>query len=116
MPSAPRLGLRLPSILILSGLLVSGCVTTPPMPVIQAALKCGPLVPQSYRAPVPPVPLLRHDADAGDALTALDGQTAALDRANGRTADVIAIVDTCDKRSAEVFEALKPKRPWWKVF
>jgi len=29
---------------------------------------------------------------------------------------VIAMVDTCDKRSAEVFDALQPKRPWWKVW
>lgn len=113
MRSAPRRGLMPLSILSLSAALVSGCATSPPMPVVLTALKCGPLIPPSYRRPVPPVPLIRPDATAGDALTALDGQTAALDQANGRTADVIAIVDTCDKRSAEVFEALRPK-PWWR--
>lgn len=58
--------------------------------------------------------LLPPDADAGTALNRLDGQTAKLDLANGRTTDVIAITDACDKRSAEVFEALQPKRKWWK--
>lgn len=116
MRSAPRRGLLTASIMILSAALVAGCVTTPRMPVILAALKCGPLVPESYRRPVPPAPLLRPDATAGDALTALDGQTAALDKANGRTSDVIAIVETCDRRSVEVFTALQPRRPWWNVW
>jgi hypothetical protein len=41
-----------------------------------------------------------------------DGQTAKLELANGRTKDVIAIVDACDKRADEVARQLKPKR-WW---
>lgn len=44
---------------------------------------------------------------------ALSDQTAALDLANGRTADVIAIAEACDKRAAEVAEKLEPKRKWW---
>jgi hypothetical protein len=43
---------------------------------------------------------------------ALDGQTARLEQSNGRTADVIAITEACDARSAEVAEQLKPKK-WW---
>ena len=113
MRSAPRRGLMLPLILSLSGALVSGCASTPPMPVILAALKCGPLIPESYRKPVAPVALLPPDADAGAALSALDGQTSKLDLANDRTSDVVAMVDACDKRSAEVFDALQPKRKWW---
>lgn len=116
MRSAPRRGLLTASILILLASLVAGCATTLPTPVILAALKCGPLVPESYRRPVPPTPLLRPDATAGDALTALDGQTAALDQANGRTGDLVQIIDACDKRSAEVFTALQPKRKWWKAW
>jgi hypothetical protein len=46
----------------------------------------------------------------------LDGQTGQLDQANGRTADVIAIAEACDRRSAEVLAALQPKRPWWRLF
>jgi hypothetical protein len=114
MRSDTRRGLRRLLTLSLFGALASGCATTPPMPVMLAALKCGPLIPESYRHPVSPAPLLPPDATAGDALTALDGQTASLDRANSRTTDVIAIVDACDKRSAEVAQALKPKRPFWK--
>ena len=93
--------------------LVSGCAGTLPMPAILAALSCGPLIGQSYRLPVPPVALLAHDATAGAALVALDGQTAALGMANARTGDVIQIAESCDRRSAEVVQALKP-RPWWK--
>jgi hypothetical protein len=86
------------------------------MPVMLAALKCGPLIPESYRRPVSPAPLLPPDATAGDALTALDGQTAALDQANRHTADAIAIAEACDKRAAEIVEAMTPKRRWWRVF
>jgi hypothetical protein len=49
-------------------------------------------------------------------LVALDGQTGRLEQSNARTADVIAIAEACDKRAAEVAAALKPKRPWWRVF
>jgi len=55
------------------------------------------------------------DGTAGGLALALDGQTARLDRANGRTADIIAMVDACDKRAAEVVEALKPKKSWWRL-
>lgn len=85
------------------------------MPVMFSALQCAPLIPQSYRQPVPPAALLPPDATAGDALAALDGTTAALDTANGHTADVIAITEACDKRSAEVAASLKPK-PWWRFW
>jgi hypothetical protein len=49
---------------------------------------------------VAPVPLPAADAAAGDILAALDGQTGRLDLANQRTADVIAVVEACDRRSA----------------
>jgi hypothetical protein len=86
------------------------------MPVMLGALKCAPLVPESYRQPVKPAPLLRPDATAGEALDALNGTTASLDQANDRTTDVISIVEACDKRSAEVTASLTQKKPWWKLF
>jgi len=85
----------------------------PVTPTLLSALRCGPLIPPSYRLPVPPVALLAHDATAGAALVALDGQTAALGMANARTGDIIQIAEACDRRSAEVVQALK-HRPWWR--
>jgi hypothetical protein len=41
---------------------------------------------------------------------ALNQQTANLDRANGRTADVIAITEACDRRQEAVVKALTKKR------
>ena len=112
-PSSPRRALAFVSILALSAPALAGCVGTVRTPIMLAALKCGPLIPQSYRKPVPPADLPPPDATAGDLFGALDGQTAALDQANGRTADVIAITEACDKRQAEVMEAVAPKRGWW---
>lgn len=51
----------------------------------------------------------------GDWIAFADRQTAALEKANGRTADTVAIVKKCEARDAQVAKALKP-RPWWKVF
>jgi hypothetical protein len=97
---------------------LAGCAGTPPTLTILAALKCGPLIPDSYRKPVPgtPRPSPQAPLTAGTLAAALDGQTGQLDLANGRTADVIAITETCDRRTAEVAKALEPKRPWWKVW
>jgi len=107
--------LRLLSMTPLAALaLCAGCASTPPLPAILPALKCAPAIPGSYREPVRSVPLATLDGTAGGLALALDGQTARLDRANGRTADIIAMVDACDKRAAEVVEALKPKKRWWR--
>lgn len=81
---------------------------------ILPALRCASLIPQTYRGDLPGVGPLGPNATVGDLATKLDEQTMNLKRANGRTSDVIAIVDACDQRQAEVAEALKP-RPWWKL-
>lgn len=99
-------------ILLSSTLCVGGCAGTVSTVTIQTALKCGPMIPESYRKPVPGVPLPPKAASVGQIGDALDGQTRNLDTANGRTADVIAITEACDARSAEVAEQLKPKK-WW---
>lgn len=112
-----RLSFRLPvracALIPLSLLpLTGGCAGTLPTPVILTALQCGPLIPPSYRSPVRPVPLLKGDATVADALDALDGQTMRLEQANGRTADVIAMTEACDARSAQVAKQLRPRK-WW---
>lgn len=61
---------------------------------------------------MPGTPRPPSDADAGDLATALDGQTTQLDRANGRSSDLIAIADTCQTRQQAVLEALNPP-PWY---
>jgi hypothetical protein len=40
--------------------------------------------------------------------TALDGQTAQLDQASGRVADLVAITDACEKHQAAVSASLEP--------
>lgn len=86
----------------------------PQRPAILAALRCGPLIPPSYRLPVKsaalPGPTVGELAAFGDA------QTAKLDLANQRTADAIAITEACDARADRVRAALDPPRPWWKFW
>ncbi|HZR87919.1 MAG TPA: hypothetical protein VFB02_14005 [Bradyrhizobium sp.] len=107
----PR-ALRTPLILLCCAPLASGCVSTRLTPPILAALDCASLIPQSYRSPVPPAPLISTNATAGEALIALDAQTTQLDQANGRTADLIAIADSCGQRQAAILKALDPS-PWY---
>lgn len=78
--------------------------------------RCGDQIPPSYRQPVRGVGLLSSQATAGEATGKLDGQTAALDVSNGRTADVIGIVDRCDARNAEAAAKLQPRKRMLGVF
>ena len=50
------------------------------------------------------------DANAGALWISLDEQTARLEMANGRTADVTAIVDRCEAERAKALAA--PKTLW----
>jgi hypothetical protein len=74
------------------------------------------MVPRSYRTDVPGVGTLPAGATVGDLAVALDGEAMRRSQANGRTSDVIAMIDACDQRSAEVLEALKPKRKRFILF
>lgn len=56
------------------------------------------------------------DAKAGGLWAALDAQTDRLDRANGRTSDVIAIADNCQAQQLKTQQQLQPRRPWWKLW
>lgn len=112
MPSPKRPALTRCSILALCSVSMTGCLGTMPIVTTLAALDCASLIPPTYRRPVPPVPLLRVGATVGELGSALDGQTGRLDKANGRTADLVAIADTCQAQQAKVLAELKAK-PWW---
>lgn len=110
MPLLKPLALRRLSTLSVIACLLSACAGTPPTPLILAALKCGGGIPPSYREPVAGVALSSIGGTLGSHDQALDGQTARLDQANGRTADVIHVVDDCDKRNAELLKSVQPKK------
>lgn len=55
---------------------------------------------------VPGVPLLPKDATDGILGERLDSQTANLDKANGRTKDLVNIIESCDKRNEEIVKEL----------
>ena len=65
------------------------------------AFSCSALIPQAYRTPVAPTPLPGSDATAGGLWIALDDQTARLDQANGRVADVLDIEQQCEAAQAK---------------
>jgi hypothetical protein len=95
-------------------LVVAGCVVTPITPMTLAALDCAGMIQANDRQRIKPVPLPPSDAKTGEIWDGLDGQTAKLDKANGRGDDVVAKFDACQKRQAEVLAKLTAKRPWWK--
>jgi len=116
MRSSRLRALTLGSILLSSSALTAGCAGTVSTPVYLAAQRCSDQIPPSYRKPVSGVGLLSPEATAGEATAKLDGQTAALDTANGRVSDVIGIVDRCDARNAEAAAKLAPKRKRFGLF
>jgi hypothetical protein len=71
------------------------------MPPIPPAFSCAAMVPDNDRQPVAPTPLPAAEATAGALWIALDDQTARLDQANGRTADVLSITQRCENERAK---------------
>lgn len=114
MPSSRLRALARLSILASIPLSCAACAHGPPRPAILAALKCGPLIPDSYRQPVKSAPL--PGPTAGELAAFGDSEAAKLELANQRQADTVAIVDKCDQRATELEAALQPPRPWWKIF
>lgn len=92
---------------------MTGCATSTPILNVVAAFPCADLVPAAYRRPVQGAQPLAVGATLGDAGAAIIEERAGRVIANGRTADVIAIVEACDRRAEKVATALQPK-PWWK--
>lgn len=91
MPLAPMLR----SIPLFAMLVCAACVGAPPIVATPSA--CSSLLPDSWRAPVEGVPLPEGNV-VGDWIAAFDGQTGQLDKANGRTADAIGIIERCEAR------------------
>src|SRR5579864_3201259 len=83
-------------ILLSLPLSMTGCAGIQLTPPILAAIKCGPLIPQSDRQPIPSPGQLPIDASPREALIHDDRAIEALNRANGQTHDVLKIVDVCD--------------------
>ena len=61
-------------------------------PLVLAAVKCGTYIPETYRKPVMGVTPLAKGSTVGDLGAKLDSQTNNLDRANGRTGDLVSLV------------------------
>ncbi len=116
MPSPKRRDLRRLSIPLLLPLSIAGCVTTPLSPPILDALNCARLIPPSYRSPVPSAGLLGPTETVGALAVRYDAQTAALDRANGRTDDLVQLADLCQAQQQAVLKALNPPAPWWRFW
>ncbi len=92
--------------ILLTPLLLAGCVTTGPIIASQSA--CSTIIPDSWRSPVPGAPLPAGE-DVGDWVAFGDAQTGQLDKANGRTADSIGIVERCEQRDREAIRKSRPK-------
>lgn len=91
----PQRMLMLPMLLA-----VMACAGSPP--IVASPSACSSLIPDSWRTPVEGAPI---PEEAGDALTQLKAwigfgvrQTGQLDKANGRAADALAIVERCEAR------------------
>lgn len=85
-------------------------------PLVLAAIECAPLVPQSYREKLQGVGPLPQGATIGTLADRLDEQTSNLDRANGRTSDVIGLIDACDKRNKGIIRELVPEKQWYEIW
>lgn len=69
---------------------------------------CSTLIPDSWREAVPGAPLPKGDT-VGEWVTFGDAQTGQLDKANGRTADTVGIIERCEKRDAAAVKKARPK-------
>lgn len=80
---------------------LQACAGAPPIVATPGA--CSTLLPDSWRAPIPGAPL-PEGGTVGEWIAFADAQTGQLDKANGRTADAIAIVGRCEARDAEALK------------
>ena len=98
-------GLMVPLLLSSSLVLTAGCASTNQRLAV-LAIECSSSIPAETRAKVAGVKPLAAGATVGDLAGALDTQTANLDKANGSKADIVSIVEMCDKRNKEVVKIL----------
>lgn len=107
MPSRMLPALARASILLSTLPAVGGCATTKLSAPALPAFSCAALIPPGLRQPVAPTALPPADTTAGALWIALDDQTARLDQANGRTADVVAITQQCEAERAKLTPSAK---------
>lgn len=91
---------------LLAMLACAACAGGPP--IVASASACSSLIPGSWREPVPGAPLPKGDV-VGDWIAFGDAQTGQLDKANGRTADTIGIIERCERRDAAAIKRARPK-------
>ena len=104
-------GLMLRSILPCAMLALPGCVAAPPIVATPAA--CSSLLPSQWKDGVAGAPLPAGN-EVGDWISFGDAQTAQLDKANGRTADAIGIVERCEARDAAAID--RARKRWWQFW
>jgi hypothetical protein len=87
--------------------LLPGCAGGPLINATPGA--CSRLRPDNWRNPIAGAPLPTGNT-VGEWIAFGDAQTGQLDKANGRTADTIAIIERCEARDAEALRAARPRR------
>jgi len=90
-------------------LLVSGCAGSIQMQ--GPTVGCSSLIPRGWTEPVPSAALPSSAAVEADWQVFGIEQTGQLARSNGRTADVIEVVTSCEARDAEAVRQITA--PWW---
>lgn len=96
--------------LLLISPLVAGCAGS--IRVSAATAGCSSLIPAGWTDPVPSAALPPAEAVETDWQVFGIQQTGQLARANGRTADVVEIVTSCERRDAAAIRRIE--RPWWR--
>lgn len=96
--------------LVLLAPFATACAGGPP--IVDLATACSTMIPSSHRLPVPGAELPAGDLSAGRLAVFADAQTGQLDKANGRTADVLEIVERCESRDRAMMRRLQA--PIWK--
>lgn len=101
---------KLLTVTLLTAPLVSGCAGS--IQVHTPTAGCSSLLPAGWTDPVPSAALPPVDAVEADWQVFGIEQTGQLARANGRTADVVAVVKACEARDAAAVRQIT--RPWWR--
>jgi len=98
-------------ILISSGLLLSGCVSAPP--IVSTPTACSTLLPPEWREGVQGADL-PQGSTVGDWIVFADAQTGQLDKANSRYNESVGIIERCEQRDREAVR--KSRRKFLGVF
>lgn len=99
-----------PLFIVLSSCFIVTACATPT--VLATPNSCATLIPDTWRAGVPGVPLPSNDT-IGEWISFADATVGKLDQANGRTVDAIGIIERCEARDAKAIR--KATRRWWQI-